>query len=402
MNRIASKRLVYLFTALLAASVCGPAQEGEKPPGKRYPPLPVDKIFLAKRVGRSFRPALPQDFKLLDFEGPEVLDTIQARELVYAETDYFRLISTVPPQKVTPETWPRIRETIALLSARYPKLKRGYPVLRGEVLAHFFSVHMHRAMVDAWKIFGSDMGTYEQYLRDYKHGPYMRQPNKFEIYLFGNREAYLEFSDHFTGRRYRDGVRHRAPVTDVLVVLLPPPPGGNKDFNAWVATVIHNWIHNVLMSEIKNSYVIPWWLDVGFAHWFERREGPHDSFCFDESGDPPRFTSGDWLPKIRNLIVTGKAPEFAEFFDKKTLAEFSGEEHAICYSLADYIIRKRVEGVKPFCDILREKPGSRREHFQEAWGESPSLFYEKWRAWAKETYTKKGRVVLNDPPAVLR
>ncbi|MBN2491037.1 MAG: hypothetical protein JXQ29_09320 [Planctomycetes bacterium] len=394
------KRLAALVVALLAAP--GWAQEADAPPPKRYPPPPIDSILLAKRVGSGFRPALPEGFKLLDFEAPEVLATIEARELVYAETDYFRLVSTVPPQKVAPETWPRIRETLQMLAPRYPQLKRGFPVLQGELLAHFFAVHMHRAMVDAWKTFGSDMGTYEQYLRDYKHGPYMRQKNKFEIYLFGNREAYLRFSDRFTGRLYRDGVRHRAPVTDVLVVLLPPPPGGARDLNGWVATVIHNWIHNVLMSEIKNSYVIPIWLDVGFAHWFERREGPHDCFCFDESGAPPRFASGDWLPRIHNLITTAKVPEFADFFDKTTLAQFDGVEHAISYSLVDYLIRERVAGLKPFCDIRREKPGTQREHFQEAWDESPSLFFEKWRAWAREHYTKKGRLALKDPPAVLR
>lgn len=400
-----SIRLVLLSLPLFLL-VVGLAAQDEKPaepeaPAKRYPPLPLN-VHISRRVGKTWKPPLPQGFKLLDFDGPEMLATIEAKDLIYLETGYLRLISTVPPQKVTPKTWARIKQTLAILAPVYPQFRKKYPLVKGEALAHYFALHMHRTMVDCWKILGSDMDTYEQYLRDYKHGPYMRQPNKFEIYLFGKQKDYLKFADAYTGRAYRDGVRHRAPVSDVLALLLPPPPGGAKDFHGWTATVIHNWSHNVLMSEIKNSFVIPVWLDVGFAHWFERREGDYNTYCFDESGDPPRFASGDWLPKIRTMVATGRAPELEEFFNKTTLSEFTGDEHGICYGMVDYLIRERVQGLKPFCYIRRETKGNQRKHFREAWGESPTMFYERARVWIKENYGKKKRAALREPPAVLK
>ena len=392
-------RFAVLFLAFLAFLAAGlPAQDDQTE--KRYPPLPLE-VFVSQRIKNRWTPPLPEGVKLLDVDAKELLDTIEDRNLVYLETDYVRIVSTVPPQRVTLETWPRILETIKILTPIYPQLKRKYPILKGKVLVHFFGVHLHRMMVDAWKVFGSDMGTYEQYFRDYKHGPFMRQKDKFEIYIFGNRKEYDRFSDRFTGRCYRDGLRHRAPVTDVLTFLLPPPPGGVRNLNHWVAILVHNWSHNVLMSEIKRSDAIPVWLDVGFAHWFERREGDYNTYCYDENSEIPRFANDDWRPKIRALFTAGKVPEFVEFFNKTNLAEFDGEEHAICFALMDYIIRERVTGMRPFCDIQREKPGSLQDHFREAWGESPMMFYEKFRAWVKENYSKKGLPALREPPRVL-
>jgi len=398
------KRIALAILALLAVTLS--AQEKDEKAAPRYPPPPIKKIFLAQRGKKGWKPALPGDFKLLDFDGRDVLAAAPSKNAVYAETDYFRILSTLPPQKLNPYTWPRIRETVAMLAPVYPQLKKKYPILKGTVLAHFIAVHMHRVMVDCWKIFGTDVDTYAQYFKDYKHGPYMRQKDKFESYFFGRREDYLQFADKFTGRGDTDGIRHRPPVTDVLVVLLPPPPGGAKNLNSWVATIVHNWAHNFLMSEVKNSYAIPIWFDVGFAHWFERREGPHDSYCFHESANRPRFTSGDWPTKIRSLLVTGNAPEFDEFFDKNSLGEFTGDEHGVCYGLLDYMIRERVEQIKPFCAALRNSHvtgtlGQHRKHFREAWGEGASMFYEKWRTWAKESYSKNGRVAIAGDPVVL-
>lgn len=401
------KRITIAVLALLAVSLSAEVQEKkDEKAGPRYPPPPIKKIFLATRGKKGWKPAIPSGFKLLDWDGHDVLDAAPTKNAVFVETDYFRILSTLPPQKLNPYTWPRIRETVAMLAPIYPQLRKKYPILKGKVLAHFIAVHMHRVMVDCWKVFGSDLDTYAQYFKDYKHGPYMRQKDKFESYFFGKRADYLNFADKFTGRGDTDGIRHRPPVTDVLVVLLPPPPGGAKNLNSWVATIVHNWVHNFLMSEIKNSWAIPIWLDVGFAHWFERREGPHDSYCFYESANRPRFTSGDWPPKIRTVLVSGESPDFAEFFDKKSLSDFSGVEHGICYGLLDYIIRERVKCMKPYCTVLRDAHragtlGQTRKHFRTAFGETPSTFFEKWREWAMENYSKAGRVaILGDPPVL--
>jgi len=401
------KTILAACLAVLASGVISGviAQEEAKSPVKRYPKLPY-KAFISKAVGKTgtlWKPALPQGQKLLDFDLVEVLETLRERKVVYVETDYLKIVSTVPPLKVTPTTRPRIKESMKMLSATYPPFKGKYPVITREQVPHLFAFHCHRMMVDAWKIFGSDMSTYEQYFRDYKHGPYMRQKGKFEIYLFARKKTYFTFADRFTGRCYTDGLRHRAPVTDVLALLLPPSPsGGVKSIDGWTSVIIHNFAHNVLMSEIKNSYVIPTWLDIGFAHWMERREGDYNTYCFDETGDPPQFTQGDWMTKIRMMVVAGRAPDFAEFFLCKNLAEVDGTIHGICYGLADYIIRERVEGIKPFCYIRRESKGTLRQHFRQVWQESPETFWERCLEWIKVNYTKKGRLALKEPPRVLQ
>lgn len=393
-----------ILAALLAVLASGAISQEEAESPKRYPELPY-KAFISHAVGKTgslWKPPLPRDQKLLDFDLVEVLETLRERKVVYVETDYLRVVSTVPPLKVTPTTRPRIKESMKMLSGIYPHFKGKYPVITREQVPHLFAFHMHRMMVDAWKIFGSDMSTYEQYFRDYKHGPYMRQKGKFEIYLFARRKTYLHFADQFTGRSYTDGLRHRAPVTDVLALLLPHSPSGLKSIDGWTSVIIHNFAHNVLMSEIKNSYVIPVWLDIGFAHWMERREGDLNTYCFDESGDPPRFASGDWLTKVRALVVAGRAPDFADFFLCKNLAEVDGTVHGLCYGLADYIIRERVEGIKPFCYIRRESKGTLRQHFRQVWKESPETFWERCLEWIRVNYTKKGRLALKEPPRVLQ
>ena len=378
-----------LFIALSAA-----AQPPEPKGDGKYPNPPINDVFIAKRKGKLWRPALPRGAKLLDHDGEKVLNALPGKA-VYVETGYLKLISTVPPLKIIPKTYPRIREGVDALAKKYPKLKKKYASLNRVQVAHFFALHLERAMTEAWRAFGTTMQTYEEYLRNYKHGPYMRQPNKFEVFLFSSQSQYLKFADQFTGRNYAQGQRVRSPVSDAVAFLIPPPPGGSKNFNKWVNMAVNNWAHNILMSEVKNSYTLPVWLDIGFAHWMEQREGfDMSTYSFGEGGKKSRFVNGDWRIGVRPL-ATSRAPSLDTFMDKQTLGEFDGDEHGICFSLVDYMIREHRKGFGAFCRLRREKGKQpQREAFREAFGKSPSVFFEMWKEWVKANYNKAGYAAM--------
>jgi len=153
------------------------------------------------------------------------------------------------------------------------------------------------------------------------------------------------------------------------------------------------------MSEVRNSYRVPTWLDVGFAHWMEQREGfEWNTYTFDEGGGKVSFAHGDWRPAIRSMIATGRDPSIDTFLDEQTLTNYSGSMRGVCFGLVDYMIREHLDGFRAFVRLLRETDKGLREVFREAFGMSPSLFFERWREWARTHYTPNGLKELPRDP----
>jgi len=382
------KRLPILLVALVLAA---PIQAQDFP-------APALKPFISKQGKKSWRPPLPKGATLVGFDASEVVQAIRSKG-VYVETEYLRLVSTIPGMKAPPTLYPRVRESLDVLAKTYPKLKAKYPVLNRAQAAHMIAFHLERVMAETWRLFGNTRQTYVDYLKSHKLGPYMRQKGKFEGYLFSSESKYNQFADKFTGRTSMLGQRYTVVNSDSLAFLVSPPSGGARSLNRWVNLTVNNFAHLLLMSEIRNSFRVPMWLDIGFAHWMEQREGFElNTYTHGEGGGKVNFAHGDWRPELRSLVATGKAPSFDTFFTEQTLSEYSGTMRGVCFGLVDYMIREHQDGLRTFIRLLRETDTGVREVFRKAFDMSPSLFFERWQSWAGVHYTPGGLKELPRDP----
>lgn len=384
------KTATLLLLAALTTAAAVAAQD--KPaPAADYPP-PALEAFISRQGKNAFKPPLSEMATLLGLDATFVLEDGIKSKGVYVETDYLKLVSICPGCKSPPNLYPRVRQSFDVLAKTYPKMKAKYPVLSRVEMAHFIAFHLERVMVDAWRLFGTTRQTYVDYAKSHQLGPYMRQKGKFEAYLFTSESKYNRFADKFTGRTSILGQRYTASTSDALCFLVGPPSGGGKSVNKWVNLTVAQHAHNLLMSEVRNSNRIPKWLDIGFGHWMEQREGFElNTYTFGEAGRQVRFASGDWRPPVRAMIATGKCPELDTFFIEQSLSNYSGLMRGASFGLVDYMIREHLEGFRALLRLLREKELlSLREVFTEAFGTSPAVFYEKWQSWALKAYTPAG------------
>ena len=376
---------------VLAALLLVPARAQDEP----SPPL---EPFIARSSKKGWKPSLLEKATLLDLDATAVLDALHDQG-VYVETGYFKLVSTIPSVKVPPTVYPRVRESLDALAATYPNLKRRMPVLDRAQFAHLIAFHLERVMVESWRLFGTSRQTYEDYLKSHKLGPYMRQKGKFEVFLFTSESRYNRFADQFTGRQSMLGQRYRGPVTDALSFLTSPPPGGARSLNKWINLAVNNQAHNLLISEVRNSYRIPLWLDIGFAHWMEQREGfETNTYTFGEAGIKAQFANGDWRPALRKLVATARTPSLDDFFLDQTLGNYTGKMRGVCFGLVDYMIREHRDGFRAFCRGLRETEHGTREVFRESFHLSPSVFFDRWEDWARTNYAPAGLKKLSRDP----
>lgn len=385
-HRPASRRPLTLLVVLLvlpilvAAHVSVAAQGGKKDkepgPRERYPIKPYCSVCLKKKMIEGPERKL----RLMEFEGDKVLEHVQSKRLVYIETEYFKLVSSIPGYRPGPKTSKRLMEEMPLLKKRFPKLKGKYPKLNSHHVAHLLALHMHRNKLDFWEMFGTNASSYTGY---------MHQNNKHEIYLFGKQKEYDAFTDRFTGVRAEAGQEIVLRSDRAIGFVRPPPP--RPSLNTWNNTVTHMWSHLLFESHIRNGYNMPCWLDAGLAHWFERRESDgFNTYCYSESKQVGMFGNSKWRPKVRKMVTTGKAVPFADFADIKQISSMTDDHHGLAFSIVDYMLQHKRKELQQFTRLLQSMDRVRHAAvFKQAFGRGVSLIDEEWREWVKKTYPRR-------------
>ncbi len=373
------RRLLAISVAVIAISTAPAAQMG--PDGKKgkpgrfdaYPTKPYCSVCLRKK--KIDGPA--RSGRLMERDAQIVLDDIGSKRLVYIETEDFKLVSTIPGCRLSPSTAPRLLEELPKLRERFPRVKGKYPKLDGHQFAHLLALHMHRCKLEFWEIFGTRASSYSGY---------MNRKAKHEIYLFGRQRDYDRFTDRFTGKAANGGQEIILRNDDAIGFARPPPDRGGP--NTWNNAVIHMWAHLLLECQIRNGFNMPSWLDAGFAHWFERRESTEtNTYCFSESRNVGEFRGSSWRSRVRRLVLTNRAPNFAEFSEIRDLSSLGGIEHGISFSLVDYILAEHRVGLRKFLrELGRAKQLQHNATFKRAFGRSVPAFFEEWKAWVKKAY----------------
>jgi len=155
--------------------------------------------------------------------------------------------------------------------------------------------------------------------------------------------------------------------------------------------VIHNTTHLLLshqeplrwMGENKGG-----WGDAGLAHWFEDRYfDVCDVYCYTEADTRQGFKGGRWKVKVRKLVSSDEAPSLAGLFQKNTDG-LTLDEHAVAFSLVDYLIAFDPEKLNLVFKQLREKKPT-RDVLKQVYGLNPIQLEERWSAWVLATYPSR-------------
>ena len=310
--------------AFLAAATDAQPEPEKAPPFTEYPIKPYcTECLKMKLIEGPKRP-----IRLMEFDGEDVLASIKSRHVIYLEHEDFKLVSTLPGYRFNSHTSERLRLELPLLRKRFPRLRGKMPKLNRHHIAHLFALHMHRVKLEFWELFKTSAASYMCI---------MNRKNKHEIYLFDSQRDYDRFTDRFTGLQARAGQEIILHTDDAVGFVRPPPP--SACLNYWNNTVIHMWIHLLLECQVNNAYNRPAWLDAGFGHWWERREHPgYNTYCYTESREVGHFGSDKWRPRIRRLVVSGKAVDLADYYQQKEMSSLSNMEHGLSFGQVDYIL----------------------------------------------------------------
>ncbi|MEW6073976.1 MAG: hypothetical protein AB1726_15450 [Planctomycetota bacterium] len=153
-----------------------------------------------------------------------------------------------------------------------------------------------------------------------------------------------------------------------------------------------NVVHNTTHLLLSHQRPILWignqkggWADEGLAHWFEDLTwGRCDNFCFEEVNTIYGFKGGQWRVPVRRIVVAGEVPSLPELFEQNTTM-LSPEQHAVSFSLVDYLAGRDATRLNRLLVHLREKM-STRDALRADFDLSVLELEEEWRAWVLATY----------------
>jgi hypothetical protein len=167
---------------------------------------------------------------------------------------------------------------------------------------------------------------------------------------------------------------------------------GNRQFFRNDELLHRNIVHSVTHLLLSHQSPSMWlgninggWAEEGLAHWFEERLfGLCDNYCYEEQNTVTTFKGGKYKVALRKLLEADEAPPVTSVLNLNT-DQLSGPQHAVTFSLVDYLIGRDAKGFNQLCKRLRSKVIA-RDALAEVFGMSPLELQVQWKAWVLATY----------------
>ena len=335
--------------------------------------------------------------RLVERDEGAVLDWI-AEELrpkgsAFLEDEDFKLYIDLPKMALRKNPSRYLAEDIEALRNIFPEMKKGTRLryITGHQRAHLYLFRAQRLMRDfLWMTGTTDAEIKEKW----PHlGPHLGMRNKLEVFVFVRPRDYQWFCDGHIGRVIPTGQAWHHMQDNALFVAMTD--AGNPDARSHNA-FIHRITHNLLDAYRRYGFKMPGWLQIGLAHWIERRENQRwNTYCWGEGTEIKEHPTYKWLLRVRRLVRQDKAMPFVEGASRIEYSEFSEADHLIAYSWFCYLMRLGPEKLRVFINALKDrKPDAPHfpaqvEAFKRAYGVDMLRFDEGWRRWVREIYPLK-------------
>jgi len=165
---------------------------------------------------------------------------------------------------------------------------------------------------------------------------------------------------------------------------------GNKGM-AIVSNGVHVSIHLLLSNLFRTEWIgnkKAGWFDVGAAHYYENKRFQQiTTYCIDEADANLDWENGRWYVPVRKYLTKHKKSVLPGLLSKIS-GTMWGEEHALSWSLYDWVASVHPEALKPLLLGYKDRKQS-RELFKKHLGMSILQVETAWRAWVSDTYPVK-------------
>ncbi|MCA8943957.1 MAG: hypothetical protein KDB80_15440, partial [Planctomycetes bacterium] len=331
------------------------------------------------------------------------------------ETPHFRLGVSLPKWKVPAhpkEMRNRIREELAELATRLPKVKPKAKELDPWLRAHIYALRLEKLYADFLELVGKTDDAFPTAdapqppgTDSLGRGPYLGAKSKFQVMILTKEADCQRFLTTFTGADGSGPSRWYLAEPDAFVfaTAIKFTDGAYEDDTALYCHLAFNIVHN-LVDAYRGYYYRPtaWWQE-GYAHWVRRKIS--DEFnTFSEIADSSErvFRYQDWERRVSALIkqdLERPMSDLAVRFDLKGMKFF---DHLGMWSRVDFLMDRDSAAFGKFITAVKgcvttqgtAAPQDYQLQVQErALKECFELdletFDAAWKAWAKKAYKGK-------------
>ncbi len=402
-----------LLSATLAlTSVCAVAQKK----GARVDPHTKNDPALMEKAGyTSFGPFDfgQQGGKRVTTE--ELEKALYPEEMLWVETEHFRFGCSLDAWDIPTEqkTRRKLRAELTRLSKKLPKINPRTRRLTRWLRLHLFAQRLEDLYAETSELFGvvpadfpQDQGSVvsggdaTEYMG---FGPYLGMREKFHVLLFERQATHSVYLKRYIGRGGGTYGQRWHFVDMGALIFVTSAECEERRLNhdtALHCSVAFNVSMNLLDGFRYYSYDLPVWIRESFAHWFERRVDPEwNSFDQNEGAAISPDSTWRWKLHTRKLIAKNEFTPFSEAYAWRDFGDIKFDDHVTLWSRFDFLMaqgdkkwRKFLMAIKGRVDAKTWKANSEdlvgavRKALQDAYGLSPLILDEKWKAWVAKTY----------------
>ena len=233
-------------------------------------------------------------------------------------------------------------------------------------------------------------------------GPYLGQPDKYELLITGSEKAFVLFMERYLGHRGVKPKRHNFTKRGALFTGLGEYMRGHRRDTKLHNSMVFNISINFLNGYRFYAYNLPVWLTEGMGHYFERANSPfYNSFDGNEGSVANARDTWKWRPMIRSRVARGKNPPLAKVFRKRDFGALLFEDHLVIWSVVEFLATRHAEKFARFLDSLKGRITDKgvsgisgllkiqRKALQQHFHWSPFELEDAWKKHVLKTYPVK-------------
>jgi hypothetical protein len=343
----------------------------------------------------------------------DVEDLLGEVQLLWVETEHFRIGSSLPEHKLENEERKAMKEELGRLKERLPKLKTNTRVLDRWLRLHLYAMRLE----DAYADFLGRMGLTDSDFPDAEGrvpegqpvrgaGPYLGMKEKFTVLLLEKKSSLARYNGRWgqggppSPQRFnfhRRGTMGMATCWEFF-------EGEWKRDAALHGHVVWNVVQLFVSSFKGYTHMVPPWFADGMASWYQRRIDPHfPTYSNLAGGNKLAAKEWNWPPKVRARVKADYYPSLDEMMGWRQADPRDYSDAMMAWSKVDWLLSHDDGAFATFMERLHdpipvetaraiteaESEVRCREALELAWGKDPAALDAAWSDWVMKAYPKK-------------
>lgn len=377
-------------------------------------------------------------FPFFKSDSEDVQGAIGAYDMVWLETEHFRLGSDLEPWKIPVKDKKAYRAELTEMKETFPKVDpKKTKTLDKWMRIHLMAWRMEKAYLHLIELFGYEDAQFmdlepeqvfvdaeasgswkddleKAFLEDPERaqgmpmwvglGRYFGMPMKFEFLMLTHEEdmglVKKKYIGHLDAHPQRWHCTWRPPNTEpvsrALWFGISTKQSEIKHDQHLHNALLHNFTINALDGFMLYLVEAPVWLRVGLGHYMTKRNSDDYNFYdMDEGSAEMQKDAYVWEPLVRKLVTKDEAPGFADLSRMRSFGDLSFDDHITAWSMVHYLKQADAEKFGRWitalktADDLTNNLSTQRKIMKDVWGMTFGQADEKWKAWVLETYPVK-------------